>query len=116
MNKEIKVRTEDLSGCEKLILGCIYEYHRKKGEAPNLKDIMTLVEARHGITWKMQTICTFFTRMEKKGLLTITKNGRYSYYYPVLSFEVYVEQEINDLCKAYFGGDMKQLKRFVRQL
>ena len=106
----------ELSGCEKLILGCIYEYHRKKEAAPNLKDITEMLEMRHGITWKMQTICTFFTRMEKKGLLSIEKNGRYSYYYPVLPFEEYVGRELDALCKAYFEGDRKQFKRFVRQL
>ena len=116
MNKEIAVKTTDLSGCEKIILGCIYEYHREKEEAPNLKDILEILDATYGIQWKMQTICTFFTRMEKKGLLTIEKNGRYSYYYPVLPFDVYMRGEMEDLCKAYFGDDMKRFKRFVRQL
>lgn len=116
MTKETSVKTIDLSSCEKLVLGCIYEYHRKNGEAPNLKDIMAMIESHYGINWKLQTICTFFTRMEKKGLIMIAKNGRYSYYYPVLPFEVYVSREIGDLCKAYFGDDMKSLKRFVRQL
>lgn len=116
MNKEISVKAIELSNCEKLVLGCIYEYHRTNGEAPNLKDIMAMLESRYGINWKLQTVCTFFTRMEKKGLIMISKNGRYSYYYPVLPFEVYVSREINDLCKAYFGDDMKSLKRFVRQL
>lgn len=116
MSKAVEVKMIDLSACERIILGCVYEYHRKNEEAPNLKDIMAILDERYGIQWKMQTICTFFSRMENKGLLTITKNGRYSYYYPVLSFEEYVSMEINDLCKVYFGDDMKQLKRFVRQL
>ena len=116
MNKETALRTTDLSGCEKQILGCIYDYHRKNDEAPNLKDIMAMIEERYGTVWKMQTICTFFTRMEKKGLITTAKNGRYSYYYPVLPFDVYVGREISDICKVYFEGDMKQLKRFVRRL
>ena len=116
MNKETVEKKMDLSECEKLILGCIYEYHRREGEAPNLKDIMQMIEQKYDITWKLQTVCTFFTRMEKKGLITIVKNGRYSYYYPVLAFEVYVGGKIQDLCKAYFGNDIKQLKRFVRQL
>ena len=109
-------KTIELSGCEKLILGCIYEYHRKKETAPNLKDITEMLEKHHGIVWKMQTICTFFTRMEKKGLLSIKKNGRYSYYYPVLPFERYVGEELENLCKAYFEGDKRLLKRFVRQM
>lgn len=116
MNNEMTIKTIDLSGCEKIILGCIYEYHRKNEEAPNLKDIMQILDERYGIQWKMQTICTFFTRMEKKGLLMIAKNGRYSYYYPVLPFDVYVRREMEDLCKAYFGEDLKLMKRFVRQL
>lgn len=116
MDREMELKTIELSSCEKLILGCIYEYHRKNQEAPNLKDIMVMMEARYGITWKMQTVCTFFTRMEKKGLLMITKKGRYSYYDPVVPYEVYVRREIEDLCKAYFEDDMKLLKRFVRQL
>lgn len=116
MHNDVAGKTIDLSSCEKIVLGCIYEYHRKNGEAPNLKDIIAMLDEKYGIQWKMQTICTFFTRMEKKGLLTMAKNGRYSYYYPVLPFEEYVSREINDLCKVYFGDDMKQLKRFVRQL
>ncbi len=116
MAREVMIKSSELSDCEKIILGCIYEYHRKQQEAPNLKDIMQLLEIRYGIEWKMQTICTFFTRMEKKGLLTIKKRGRYSYYYPVLPFEIYVQQEIESFCKIYFEGDKKRFKRFVRQL
>jgi len=116
MVKDMEAKGNGLSECEKLILGCIYEYHRKEEEAPNLKDIMELIALKYGIEWKLQTICTFFSRMEKKGLISIRKNGRYSYYYPVQPFEEYVEQEMNDLCKMYFQNDKKQLKRFVRQL
>jgi len=116
MNNKSVLKTKELSDCEKLILGCIYEYHRKKQEAPNLKNITEMLEKRYGIGWKLQTICTFFTRMEKKGLITVSKNGRYSYYHPVLPYEVYVAQELRDVCKIYFENDLKQMKRFVRQL
>lgn len=116
MGKEIIYKTTELSDCEKIVLGCIYEHHRKKQEAPNLKDIMSMLEGNYGIIWKLQTICTFFTRMEKKGLISVKKNGRYSYYYPVLPFESYVKQELEQLCKIYFEGNVKMLKKFVRQL
>ncbi|MBR5127258.1 MAG: BlaI/MecI/CopY family transcriptional regulator [Roseburia sp.] len=113
--EKVNEKMIELSGCEKLILGCIYEYYKKNEKAPNLKDITAILELRHGIAWKLQTICTFFTRMEKKGLITTAKNGRYTYYYPVMSFEEYVKKELNELCDAYFESDLKQLKRFVRQ-
>jgi len=116
MGKEIIYKTAELSECEKIVLGCIYEHHRKKQEAPNLKDIMSMLESNYGIIWKLQTICTFFTRMEKKGLISVKKNGRYSYYYPVLPFESYVKQELEQLCKIYFEGNVKMLKKFVRHL
>ena len=116
MGKEIIYKTAELSECEKIVLGCIYEHHRKKQEAPNLKDIMSMLEGNYGIIWKLQTICTFFTWMEKKGLISVKKNGRYSYYYPVLPFESYVKQELEQLCKIYFEGNVKMLKKFVRQL
>jgi len=116
MGKEILHKTMELSDCEKIILGCIYEYHRKKQEAPNLKDITSMLESHYGIEWKMQTICTFFSRMERKGLISIKKNGRYSYYYPVFPFETYVEQEIRQVCKVYFEGNIKAFKKFVRQI
>lgn len=116
MEREVDFKIMDLSGCEKMILGCVYDYHKKNEEAPNLRDIMALIDDKYGIEWKMQTVCTFFTRMEKKGLLTITKKGRYSYYYPVVPYDVYVAYELNELCNIYFENDLKLLKKFVRNL
>lgn len=114
MEKEDTMKSIDLSGCEKIIMGSVYEYHRKYNKAPNLKDIMLIVEKRYEIEWKLQTVCTFLSRMEKKGLLSIKKNGRYSYYYPVLTFKEYMERELNELCRIYFEADKKQMKKFVR--
>ena len=37
--EKVNEKMIELSGCEKLILGCIYEYYRKNEKAPNLKDI-----------------------------------------------------------------------------
>lgn len=114
MENKDKNKSIDLSGCEKIIMGAIYEYHRKYENAPNLKDIMEIVEKRYGIIWKLQTVCTFFSRMEKKGLLTVEKNGRYSYYYPLLPYDEYMEIELNELCRAYFEADKKRMKKYIR--
>lgn len=116
MKKMKEMKTVDLSNCEKLVLGCVYEFHKKKHKAPSLKDVVSMIEEKYNITWKLQTICTFFSRIEKKGLISVAKNGRYSYYYPVVPYEVYVGQEINELCKIFFGDDKKEFKKFVRQL
>lgn len=116
MKKTKEVKLIDLSECEKLVLGCVYEFHKKRKKAPSLKDVVSMIEEKYDITWKLQTICTFFSRIEKNGLILIAKNGRYSYYYPVVPYEIYVGQEIDELCKIFFGDDKKEFKKFVRQL
>lgn len=106
----------NLSDCERKILGCIYEFCRKEEEAPRLKDIIRLIGEKYGELWKMQTVCTFLSRMEKKGVLSIKKEGRYSYYYPTIAYETYVHQELMELCNIYFEQNEKKLKQFVRQM
>ena len=111
---EKEFKNMDLSNCEKMILGCIYDYNQKNEAAPNVRDIMVLIEEKHNVRWKMQTVCTFFSRMEKKGLITTEKQGRYTYYYPVVPYDVYVRYELMELCNIYFENDEKKLKQFVR--
>ena len=111
-----QMKSNDLSGCEKRILGCIYEYKRRNDAAPNLRDLMALIEEKYGILWKQQTVCTFLSRMEKKGLLMTEKKGRYTYYYPVVPYEVYVCNEVKELCNIYFENSEKRLKQFIRQM
>lgn len=113
---EVEFKSGDLSGCERMILGCIYEYNRKNDMAPNLRDIMVLIEEKYGILWKQQTVCTFLTRMERKRLIMTEKRGRYTYYYPVVPYEVYVRAELMELCNIYFEDSEKRLKQFVRQM
>ena len=89
----------ELSSCEKLILGCIYSYKQKTGKRPELKALMQWTSEKQGRDWKPQTVCTFISRMEKKGLLKSEKVGRISYYEPMLTDEIYVEKEIvNHFC------------------
>ena len=116
MVDETQMKSSDLSGCEKRVLGCIYEYKRKNEELPNLRDLMTLIEEKYGILWKQQTVCTFLNRMEKKGLLMTEKKGRYTYYYPVVPYEIYVCRELKELCNIYFENSEKKLKQFVRRM
>ena len=114
--KEAEFKNGDLSTCEKMVLGCIYEYNRKNDMASNLRDIMALIEERYGILWKQQTVCTFLSRIEKKGLLMTEKKGRYTYYYPIVPYEIYVRRELKELCSIYFENSEKRLKQFIRHL
>ena len=54
----------ELSGCEKMVLGCIYEYQRRNEVAPDLISIVELANMKFEKDWKKQTVCTFLSRME----------------------------------------------------
>lgn len=104
----------ELSNCEKMVLGCIYEYQRRNDVAPDLMSIVELVNLRFEKEWKMQTVCTFLTRMEKKGLILIERRRRNSRYTPVLPREEYLKIVFSELAKLYFNDNVKQLRSFVR--
>lgn len=106
----------ELSSCEKMVLGCIYEYQRRNEVAPDLVSIVELVNLKFDKEWKMQTVCTFLTRMEKKGLITIERRRRNSRYSPVVPREEYIRQAFEEISRLYFNDNMKQLRSFVRKM
>lgn len=117
MKIEEKIRFEELelSSCEKMVLGCIYEYLRRNEVAPDLTSIVEMANAKFEKDWKVQTVCTFLTRMEKKGLITIERKRKNSRYVPVLSREAYLKQVFEEVARVYFNNNMKQLRSFVRK-
>ena len=75
---------------------------------------MQWTSEKHGRNWKPQTVCTFISRMEKKGLLKSEKVGRVSYYEPLIPYEAYIQMELEELCDVFFDGNKKKMKSFVR--
>ena len=116
MEKEIGLEIAELSDCEKMVLSCIYQYLNKAQEAPDLNTLMDMLSRNYKKVWKKQTVCTFLKRVERKGLISIERVGKYSYYYPILSYEQYLSHEFREICNLYFSGDIKQMKRFVRAM
>ena len=82
-----KLEIMELSSCEKLILGCIYSYEQKTKKRPELKVLMQWTSEKHGRNWKPQTVCTFISRMEKKGYIESFSgnetNGKKRTYYQI---------------------------------
>lgn len=105
----------ELSSCEKMVLSCIYEYQRKNDVAPDLNSIVEMANAKFQKDWKMQTVCTFLTRMEKKGLISIERRRKNSRYMAVIPREIYLKQAFEEYAKLYFNDNMKQLRSFVRK-
>ena len=111
----VEIDVLELSSCEKMVLGCIYEYQRRNKMAPDLLSIVEMVNSKFDKDWKQQTVCTFLTRMEKKGLITIERKRRNSRYSPVITREEYLQQVFGEVAKLYFNGNKKQLRIFVRK-
>lgn len=105
----------ELSSCEKMVLSCIYEYQRRNDVAPDLTSIVEMANAKFDKGWKVQTVCTFLTRMEKKGLITIERRRKNSRYIPIISREEYLRLAFGEISKLYFNNNIKQLRSFVRK-
>lgn len=57
--------------------------------------------------WKIQTISTFLTRMEQKGVLKSYKNGRIKIYLPMVSRQEYQNLEAQGMLEAFYKGSVK---------
>ncbi len=61
------------------------------------------------IKWKPNTILTFLSRLSKKGVITIQKNGRLNNYIALISENCYLEQQTKYFLENVYGGDTKSL-------
>lgn len=58
--------------------------------------------------WKKQTLSTFLTRMEKKGVITIRKEGNKYYYRAALNEQQYERKRAKYVLDEYFNGSLNQ--------
>ncbi len=61
------------------------------------------------IDWKVQTITTFLTRMEKKGFVKSGKEGREKHYIPSISKNEIPYLHARGLVDRYFDGSVQKL-------
>ena len=59
--------------------------------------------------WSPKTIFTMLSRLEKKGAITHTKEGRVFVYHPCVKKEDYWTEESRCLANRFFDGAMKQM-------
>ena len=66
--------------------------------------------------WSPKTIHTMLTRLEKKGVITHTKESRSFIYSPCIEKQAYLDAESRTLANRFFDGAMNQmLVSFVQQ-
>lgn len=62
-----------------------------------------------GTEWKATTILTFLSRLEKKGFLTVTRQGRQNFYQAAVSREEYRREETQCFFRQIHGGSYRSL-------
>lgn len=79
----------------------------------DLETVTVKLEEKFGKTWKLQTVATFMTRLQKKGFVSIYKVGRYSHYHPEIEWKDYAEMRIDEMVQVLFGGKLDRLQGFI---
>ena len=98
-----------LPECEEMVMLVIWA----SKEDLNLNQVTERANAKFGKDWKIQTVCTFLTRLEKKKYISIYRIGRFSYYHPEVSKDEYRKIVLNNVADMLFEGDYEAVGRFV---
>jgi len=98
----------ELSTCEKIIMSILWSAK----EDLDLTTVTAKALERFGKEWKLQTVATFMTRLEKKKYISIYKVGRFSHYHPEVKLEDYRKQQLEEMKGLlFFGGGYTQVER-----
>lgn len=96
---------EELTNCEVQVMKVIWHSE----EALSIQEIMRAVNAAYDKDWKVQTVSTFLSKMVKKGYLDMQRQGRYFFYYPLVSEREYADREIKKCVELWGDGKIDGL-------
>ena len=105
-------KREKLAECEEMIMSILWSSE----EDLDLMTVAANAKERFGKEWKLQTVATFMTRLEKKKYIDIYKIGRYSHYHPVVGLDEYRKAKLEEVCGILFEEDLEQMARFVADM
>lgn len=89
----------ELTDCELLVMKIIWG----SKEPLSIQEIMARIEQAYHRDWKIQTVSTFLRRAVKKECLSMKRQGRSFYYYPLVSESEYGQKEIAK-CVEFWGN------------
>lgn len=101
-----------LSECEEMIMTVLWSSE----EDLDLATVTDQMQKRYKKTWKLQTVATFMTRLEKKKYIDIYRIGRYSHYRPKVKLESYRLWKLEEVGNLLFDGDWNVLRDVVNAL
>ena len=105
-------KREKLAECEEMIMSILWSSE----EDLDLMTVAANAKERFGKEWKLQTVATFMTRMEKKNYIGIYKISRYSHYHPVVSLDEYRKGKMEEVGELLFDGDFEKMSEFIRKM
>ena len=92
----------EISVCEKMIMKVLWDAE----EDLDLITVTARVKDEFGKVWKLQTVATFMTRLQKKGYINIYRIGRYSHYHPIVAKNDFKMCTVSENIKFFDKGSI----------
>ena len=91
----------NLTNAEQKVMNQIWAMERMV-TVPEMVEILN----DEGEEWAYQTVATFLKNLEKKGFLSVTKQGKKLCYFPLISREQYKKNEAEGFLENTFDGSV----------
>ena len=65
--------------------------------------------------WSLTTVCSFLKRLEDRGYVARSRQGRSFVYAPTLALDAYRAQMAAELLRRFFGASPNQMVQVLRQ-
>ena len=92
----------EISVCERMIMRVLWD----ADEDLDLMTVTARVKDEFGKEWKLQTVATFMTRLQKKGYIDIYRIGRYSHYHPLVEKNEFKMSTVSENIKFFDKGSV----------
>ena len=94
-----------VSDNELLVLKCIWT----AGRALSVSEIISMLKENFGKECKHTTVCTFLTRLKKKKCVDFTAQGKSYLYFPLVSENDYLKNEMKTFKQFWFDNSISSL-------
>lgn len=92
----------EISVCERMIMKVLWDSE----EDLDLMTVTERVKEEFGKEWKLQTVATFMTRLQKKKYIDIYRIGRYSHYHPLVKKDEFKMSTVSENIKFFDKGSV----------
>ena len=92
----------EISVCERMIMKVLWDSE----EDLDLMTVTARVKEEFGKEWKLQTVATFMTRLQKKKYIDIYRIGRYSHYHPLVKKDDFKMSTVSENIKFFDKGSV----------